>query len=210
LIIPTVYRSKLISFMTVPITPKPFDTLQQVADSSIDITSFGAFFRDILLQSSSDLQKKFGQEMIVNYNMTWAHEQVTNGRMCMLNAKDANDYLAASDFLMNRNSPDRIHVVRECMLPDLMSFGVQKHSPLKPYLDKEILRMSEGGFIEYQEKRALNSVVNSVKKKQSNQLATFTLESMQSAFFLYFAGILLSVFAFAAEHIYGHFMYRFQ
>ena len=205
LIIPTVYRSKLISFMTVPITPKPIDTLQQVADSSIDITTFSAFFKDILLQSTSDLQKKFGQEMIVNYNLSWAQEQVKNGQMCLLNAKDYIEYFAASDFLMDRNSPDRVHVVRECMLPDLMSFGVQKHSPLKPYLDKEILRMSEGGFIEYQEKRALNSVVNSFKKKQSNQLATFTLESMQSAFFLFFVGILMSVFAFAVEHIYVYF-----
>ncbi len=123
----------------------------------------------------------------------------------MLNSKDYIEYFAASDFLMDRHSPDRVYVVKECMLPDLMSFGVQKHSPLKPYLDKEIMRMSEGGFIEYQEKHALHSVVDSFKKKQSNQLATFTLESMQSAFFLYFAGILLSVFAFVAERLYVYF-----
>jgi hypothetical protein len=92
--------------------------------------------------------------------------------------------------------------MRECVFPTRSALGLQKHSSLKPYFDKEIYHLFESGIVEH--------ITSQWAKKQkkwdptkSTKLAAYSLDSLQGAFYLFGLGIALSFLAFLSEFMFN-------
>ena len=202
IVVPTYYKDEMISHMTLPVSPKPIDTLTELIDNPITKTSFGDFFKNSLLSSPDALQRRLGEQIVVIYNRSWALAQTESGGSCTESTLENLLYLTANELKPNSDGVARVHIVKECMMPTRLAFGVQRRSPLKPYLDKQILRLVEAGFGDHQGNLLpRRSSRSSPKRSEIEQLPAFSLKHLQGAFFLYGVGIALATAGFIGENL---------
>ena len=183
-IVPTVYRGGLISFMTVPSKPSPIDTLQELLDSPIQKTSFGDFFKNGLLNSPDLLQKKLAKQLVVNYNLSLSFEQLLTAPLVVQSSKDNLEYMKAKLYPPDHNG-ESVHLVKECLHPEAVSFGTQKDSALKPYLDKGLQHATEAGFVDHFKNSVYRKKTYTNKKQNDGKLVRFSLDMLQGAFILF-------------------------
>ena len=201
LIITTGYRSGLISYMTFPFTPPPVDTLQELVDSSLKKLIFGGFLKSILVNSSAyKLEMKLGNELIINYNLTEMYLSLVSGSTAVASNVDNLLYTAATLYPPTANGP-RVHLIKDSILPVQAAFGLQKGSQLKPYFDREIIRLIEAGIVDYHSNSFAKKIDKWNPKKEKCRI-TFSLNSLQGAFYLLGIGLLGSLLSFFAEVIY--------
>lgn len=201
-VIPTVYRSGLISYITFPYTPAPIDTIQQLVDSPLKKISWGDYFKTSLLDSNDPLHRKLGEQFVIATNLTQMFSLLETDSWAVMSNQGNLLYQASALFPPTSEGP-RVHLMRECVFPTRSALGLRKHSALKPYFDKEIYRLVEAGIVEY--------ISSQYAKKQkpwdptkSRKLAPYSLDSLQGAFYLLGFGIALSLLAFLSEVAFGY------
>ncbi|KAI9558989.1 hypothetical protein GHT06_015778 [Daphnia sinensis] len=201
-VIPTVYRSGLISYITFPYTPAPIDTIQQLVDSPLKKISWGDYFKTSLLNSNDPLHRKLGVQFAIATNLTNMFSLLETDSWAVMSNQGNLRYQAAALFPPTSDGP-RVHLMTECVFPTRSALGLQKGSSLKPYFDKEIYRLVEAGIVEH--------ISSQFAKKQkpwdptkSRKLAAYSLDSLQGAFYLLGLGIALSFLIFLSEVIFGY------
>ncbi|XP_032793704.2 probable glutamate receptor [Daphnia magna] len=197
LILSTGYRSGLISYMTFPFTPPTIDTLQQLVDSPLQKVVFGFFFKSILMNSSNQLEKKIGEQLIPHYNLTGMFVSLETDSSAIQSSLNNLLYMAATMYPTTSAGP-RVHLIKENLVPAWVAFGLQKNSQLKPYFDKEIQRLIESGLVEHHRTTFAKRLVKWNPKKASDRIS-FTLDSLQGAFYLLGVGIVASIVVFTIE-----------
>lgn len=200
LILTTGYRSRLISYMTFPFTPPAIDTLQQLIDSPLKKLIFGSFLKSVLVNSSAyDLEKRLGEELIPNYNLTEMYLLLGSGPWAVQSNVDNLLYMAASLYPSTTAGP-QVHLIKDAILPVRAAFGLQKYSQLKPYFDREINRIVEFGLVDYHT-MTFAKKLDVWNPKKSNSRISFSLDSLQGAFYLLLIGSTISVLVFLGEFI---------
>ncbi len=202
-IIPTLYRSGLISFITFPYTPAPIDTIQQLADSSLHKISWGEYFKTSLLNSTDALHRRLGGQFAVATNLTHMFSLLETDSWAVMSNQGNLRYEVSTRFPPTSNGP-RVHLVNECVFPTRSAIGLQKHSSLKSYFDKEIYRIVETGIVEH--------ITSLFAKKQdkwdpqtnADKLVSYSLDNLQGAFYLLGFGLGLSTLTFLVELILGY------
>jgi hypothetical protein len=200
-IIPTLYRSGLISYITFPYTPDPIDTIQQLVDSPLQKISWGNYFKQSLSDSNDPLQRKLGSQFAIATNLSQMFALLETNSWAVMSNQGNLRYQAFTLFPPTSDGP-RVHLMRECVFPTRSALGLQKHSSLKPYFDKEIYHLFESGIVEH--------ITSQWAKKQkkwdptkSTKLAAYSLDSLQGAFYLLGLGIALSFLAFLSEFMFN-------
>lgn len=208
LILSTGYRSGLISFMTFPFTPPPIDTIQQLVASPLKKIVYDPLMKEILTNSNNSLQRQLGRQMITNDNLTYMFSLMDSGDWAVDANLDNLRYVVATQYPMTRSGP-QVHLMRECVFAMRAALGLQKESPLKPYFDREIQRLIEGGLIEYHRLRFAKKAVvwNPTASKQK---IAFSLDSLQGAFYSLALCVLASILAFIGEVMYTWIKTRFS
>ena len=208
-ILPTLYRSGLISYITLPFSPMPIDTLQELIDSNtLRPISWGLYYKTSLLNSTQSLEHKLGEKMMVATNVTNMFSTLESESWAIMSNQGNLRYEAAARFPTSSDGP-RVHLMKECVFPTRSGLGLQKQSSLKRYFDGGIIRLTEAGIVDH---------ITSVFAKKldewdphqahtGKQLAPYSLDSLQGAFYLWAMGIGLSMLAFIVECIFG---YHFQ
>ena len=201
-IIPTLYRSGLISFITFPYTPAPIDTIQQLTDSSLKKISWGQYYKTSLLNSVDALHRQLGDQCVVGTNVTEMFSLLETDSWAVMSNQGNLLYEVVARFPPTSNGP-RFHLVNECVFPTRSAIGLQKYSSLKAYFDFQISRIVETGIVEH--------ITSLFAKKQdkwdprvNGKLAAYSLNSLQGAFYLLGIGIGLSILAFLVELIVGY------
>jgi hypothetical protein len=197
LILTTGYRSGLISYMTFPFTPPSIDTLQQLVDSPLKKVVFGGFIKSILLNSTNELEKKIGQDLVPNYNLTGMFVSLESGSSAVQSNLNNLLYMAATMYPTTTAGP-KVHLIKENIMPAWVAFGLQKNSELKPYFDKGIQRLVESGLIDYHKTKFAKKIANWNPKKANDRIS-FSLDSLQGAFYLLGIGVVASIFVFVIE-----------
>ena len=202
LILTTGYRSGLISFMTFPFTPPAIDTVQQLVDSPLKITVYNSFFKDILLNSStSDLERRLSENLIPNYNLTEMYMLLGTNKWSVQSNLDNLRYMAATWYPSTAAGP-RVHLIREGILPVWAAFGLQKKSQLKAYLDKHIQLLIESGLVDFHSAEFAKKL-DKWNPKRGNDRVSFSMNSLQGAFYLLGLGNLISIVIFVGELIFN-------
>ncbi|KAI9559846.1 hypothetical protein GHT06_013853 [Daphnia sinensis] len=197
LILSTGYRSGLISYMTFPFTPPAIDTLQQLVDSPLQKVAFGGFFKSILMNSTNELEKEIGEQLIPHYNLTGMFLSLETGSSAIESSLNNLLYMAATMYPTTSAGP-RVHLIKENLVPAWVAFGLQKNSQLKPYFDKEIQRLIESGLVEHH-RTTFAKKLDKWNPKKANDRISFSLDSLQGAFYLLGVGIVASIVVFIVE-----------
>ena len=203
IVVPVFYKDEMISRMTVPASPRPINTLKELIEQPIGKTSFANNFKNLLLSSPNALQRQLGDQLVVNHNLTWSFSQLDTGDMCVGSGLENLQYVAATKFRPDAEGVERVHIMKECMMPSRIAFGVQRQSPVKYYLDKQILRLAQAGFVDYQESilRRRQSRTSCEKKLNAKRLQPFSVYHLEGAFLLYGIGIGLGLVCFVWENL---------
>lgn len=199
-IIPTLYRSGLISFITFPYTPPPLETIEQLVDSPFKKISWGEFFKTSLMNSTDQLQRKLGSQLAVATNLTNMFSLLETDSWAIMSNQGNLRYEIAAHYPPTTDGP-RVHIMRECVFPTRSALGLQKHSSLKPYFDREIYRIVEVGLVEHITSLFAKKEDQWDPRANSGKLVSYSLDSLQGAFYLWALGIGISTFAFLAELI---------
>ena len=197
LILTTGYRSGLISYMTFPFTPPSIDTLQQLVDSPLTKVVFGGFLKSILLNSTNELEKKIGQDLIINYNLTGMFVSLDSGTSAVQSNLNNLLYMAATMYPTTTTGP-KVHLIKDTIMPARVAFGLQKNSQLKPYFDKGIQRLIESGLIDHH-KTTFAKKLDKWNPKKADDRISFSLDSLQGAFYLLGIGVVASILVFVIE-----------
>jgi hypothetical protein len=184
--------------MTFPFTPPSIDTLQQLVDSSLKKLVFGGFLKSILLNSTKELERKIGEDLIPNYNLTGMFVSLGSGSSAVQSNLNNLLYMAATMYPTTAAGP-RVNLIKENIMPAWVAFGLQKNSQLKPYFDKGIQRLIESGLIDHHTTMFAKKLGKWNPKKASNDLISFSLDSLQGAFYLLGIGVVGSILIFAIE-----------
>ncbi|XP_059350103.1 uncharacterized protein LOC132087760 [Daphnia carinata] len=197
LILTTGYRSGLISYMTFPFTPPAIDTLQQLVDSPLKKASFSVYTIEALVNASSEIDRTLGAELIPHYNLTGMFVSLESGEWAVESNLDNLLYTAATMYPTTTTGP-KVHLIKDKILPSRVAFGLQKDSQLKVYFDKKIQHLIEAGIVDHL-KSVFAKKMDKWNPKKANSLISFSLDSLQGAFYLLVFGFALSTFIFVAE-----------
>ena len=197
-ILPTVYRSGLISFLTRPYFTPPIDTFQQLVESPIKKVMFTDFYKSVLLNSTDPYRRQLGQQLVTSHNMSHMLSLLDTGNWAMDSSLDNLRYVAGEN---NK----RLHLMKERLFSTRSSFGLQKDSPLKPAMDRVIQRLIEAGLVEYHRSANYgnNKKNDEIPESASNddRLVRFSLDNLQGAFYLLSIGVVIATLAFVTELI---------
>ena len=200
-IIPTGYRSGLISYMTFPFTPPPMNTIEQLVNSPLQKIIYGDLIKDILLKSTSQNQNKLGQQLVTNRNLTYMFTLMKTGSWAVDSSLDNLRYVATTQYPTTSAGP-QVHLMRECLLPMLAGFSLQKNSQIKTYLDRKIQILVQAGLVDFHRTQYAKKLADWNPKASSRQLRSFSLDNLQGAFYLFAVGITISIISFFFDLLY--------
>lgn len=197
LILTTGYRSGLISYMTFPFTPEAIDTIQQLVDSPLKKASFSVYTIEALVNSSSEIDRTLGRELIPHYNLTGMFVSLESGAWAVESNVDNLLYMAATMYPTTTAGP-KVHLIKDAILPSRVAFGLQKDSQLQVYFDRDIQYLIEAGIVDHL-KSVFAKKMDKWNPKKTNSRISFSLDSLQGAFYLIVFGFALSTLIFVAE-----------
>lgn len=111
-------------------------------------------------------------------------------------------YIADTLFLTTVDGP-RVHLIKESIVTFQGTFGLQKNFRLKPYFDRVIQRLIEAGITDYHNKIFAKDMVR-LNPKKANDRISFSLDSLQGAFYLFTFGVVVSTLIFILEVVCFH------
>lgn len=194
-ILSTAYRSGLISFLTYPITPPPIDTVQQLAQSSLNKIMFTDYYQKELINSSDPWRRQLGRQLIITHNLTGMYalldQEDEAANWAMDSSMDSLRYVAAGR--------PNLHMMKECLFPTLSSFGFRRNSALKIHFDRAIQRLIETGLIDYHRRRVLDGTGRKKQRINETSSSSFSLQDLQGAFYLLVIGWIVSVVILSTE-----------
>ena len=92
--------------------------------------------------------------------------------------------------------------MRECLLPMLAGFSLQKNSQIKTYLDRKIQILVQAGLVDFHRTQYAKKLADWNPKASSRQLRSFSLDNLQGAFYLFAVGITISIISFFFDLLY--------
>lgn len=214
LILTTGYRSGLISYMTFPFTPPAIDTLQQLVDSPLRKGVFGGFLKSILVNGSVfELERQLGEQLVPYYNLSQMYSLLETGSWAVQSNLYNLLYVAATLYPPSNTTHKypKVHLIKDAILPVQVAFGLQKDSQLKPYFDRVIYSLIESGLVSHHTMSFVSRMDNWNPSKKANDVRvsfSFSLDSLQGAFFLFGAGLTISILAFIVEIAFFTFQVR--
>lgn len=202
----TAYSAGFTSSLTYPRYSEPIWTIKDMIKQNVKISvkehvdeneeaSFKSFLnefvnpdvRSLANQFASDDSDKYSHARLVK---VWGGRYVTD-------TEDMDDY-----------SKTHYQVLRECIMQENIVFVLQRNSPFISFINKQIQRFIEHGFVDYWYKKSL---IESDMSYMSNFYTTYVEnirpkplhgKKLQGAFYLLNCGLLLSFIVFLAELMY--------
>nr|CAD7256880.1 unnamed protein product [Timema shepardi] len=171
ILVVTAYRASMTAILANPAPRVTIDTLDQLATNPISCGGWGEQNKDFFLTSLDTAGRKIGEKFEVIHDTNSALDKVSKGTFAFYDNIYFLQYASVKKQLLteqNKNSEDTVlntdqsdsvdrnlHIMRDCAINMPISIGLRKNSPLKPQMDKFILRMIEAGLI----KKWLNDVM---------------------------------------------------
>ncbi len=206
-IISSAYRSGFISFLTRPISPPPIQTIEQLTKSQLNKLIYNDYYIEILQNSSDPHRRLLGQQLIATLNVSYMFSLLGSGSCAVESTKDRLLYEADLHYSMkdqHKEDPP-FYLMNKCIFPTRSSFGLQKNSPLKPYVDRKILRFIETGLVTHHRSKFIKELRDfqrlSLPAASNKEIVSFTLNNLQGAFYLFTFGVGLSSMIFIFELI---------
>ncbi|XP_023328653.1 ionotropic receptor 21a, partial [Eurytemora carolleeae] len=194
------YKSGLTSVMTTQLKPKIINTIREVAQQSLPVSSFGNTFVGLANQSLDPSLQKIAENYISHYNFEEAFKNVSENKVIMAEGQTNLIYNKRKDFT-DKFGKSSLHIMRECLFPFAIALGLQKDSPYNQRLSTKIRQLKESGLIQYWRKIEFDKVGKSTIVNAKQQFSTQGLQQFQVPFLLYGLMIPLAIVSFMVEKI---------
>lgn len=200
-IISSIFQGSLVtSFSTITFYPD-MSTLEAVDKSGLPIsTNLEILHTD----NSSEIIRSLGQKQIISAGI-WSLKRAAHKRDVVgLERKSDAKFYILQKFINDDGTP-LLHIVPECVASYSVSFVVSKGLPFLHKFDYIIERLNEIGLTEKWYDDAVDQILHMGSKNVTRYYTehkVFSIYDVQTAFYLYIGGILLSCIAFIGEHLY--------
>ncbi|XP_068217695.1 glutamate receptor ionotropic, kainate glr-3-like [Palaemon carinicauda] len=209
----TLYRGSLIARITVPELSPALDTLEQLADSSIEwgmLDTYGSGYQ-LFRASTVPVYMKLFEKMHF-YNEQISMGLVLKGGYAFISWKTFFRNLIARDYT-NRNGETKVRIARQEFFPGGFGWAFPKDSPYKEKFDRLFQRLREAGLIRkwmrdlilLSASESTDSLTTSVEEEEEEDkgLQAFTVYHLQGVFFLMVGGYLLAGLFLIIEIFFG-------
>ncbi|KAI4499966.1 hypothetical protein M0802_004836 [Mischocyttarus mexicanus] len=160
ILVVVVYRASMTASLANPVAKITIDTLDQLARSSISIGGWSEESKEFFLQSSDSDSQKIGNKFQLIKDEKESIEKVANGSFGYYENEFLLRSIHTKKYILERNqeennTPDNgtynakhnLHIMKNCVINMPISLGMDKNSPLKPYVDLWVRRMMEVGLV---------------------------------------------------------------
>lgn len=203
LLLSFMYQSTLSGSAIIPKDSPDIDNMEELARSDLKIASFARYNRQItqffsdpvyrgiynpLLNKLIDCSIGDFNDLIKSFDRSYgfANKFHINMYLRRMYTKDSNVFY---------------HQVKQCPVPYLGVYGIQYGTPYKKHINFIIRQAQEGGIIEEWE-RANQISEQKMMGSGDGGLVRFSLVHLQTAFYLLFLGLTISILAFFGEKIF--------
>ena len=186
------YGGALKSILTITVYPPPVNTFDELttvikAENWKISTCCKALYRfwntydsniaDMMFVSNWG-NPNFLENAIKNVSFVATGEQRNGQQYALIDTQKTLKYGIHKFSLVDKNSQTDIHIMDQCYYYIPISFAIGKNSPLKEPINRKIVQLREGGFIN---KWMEDKVVIEVKQEARQDVA-FTIEDLMGAF----------------------------
>ncbi|XP_023290398.1 ionotropic receptor 21a-like isoform X2 [Orussus abietinus] len=207
------YRASMTAVLANSVDRITIDTIVQLAKSPIAVGGWGEDKKELFLTSNDVYAQKVGSKFELVTDEEEALSRVANGTFGyyenIYHLKQARTKRQILNDEQKKNASSRneahhldriLHIMQECVVHMPISVGLDKHSPLKPRVDKLIQRMVETGLIQ----KWLNEVLQSSKTEETQegtetQKMLVDLQNLYIGFVILAVGYFFSLFALISE-----------
>ena len=175
------YRSGLITNLSVPYIPKPIDTLKEASTYPAPIASFGDTFLKATRNSLNPHLQRLAENYIVHYNFGEAFKNVSEGKIIMGESRQFIDFNIRKHYT-DEFGETGMHVMKECLTPYRVAFGLSKGNPLTRPFGRVIQRLIEAGLVRKWMKDELDLIARLSEVKTEAEAKPWTLNELQGAF----------------------------
>ncbi|XP_015174946.1 PREDICTED: uncharacterized protein LOC107065607 [Polistes dominula] len=216
ILVVVVYRASMTATLANPVAKITIDTLDQLARSSISIGGWSEESKEFFLQSSDLDSQKIGNKFQLIKDEKESIEKVANGSFgyyeneFLLRSIHTEKYTLGKKQEENNTSDNRtsdmkhnLHIMKNCIINMPVSLGMDKNSPLKPYVDLWVRRMVEVGLVN----KWLSDVIypSHLTEKQQEKVsekALVNLHKLYGALVALSIGYFFSLITFLCEILY--------
>ncbi|XP_069987765.1 glutamate receptor ionotropic, kainate glr-3-like [Penaeus vannamei] len=193
----TVYRSNLKAMLIIPLVRLPFDTVKELADSSVPLyITHGSFLHQLIVETpASQPIGQLRKQMVAHRNVISQVNMLRSGKVAYAGLRLP--FLIYLNYDFAQTGKCMTYFFSERIFQSAsVSCGFPKGSPLKDKIDTIILRLKATGIINYLATRELTHVKACLLPVQNdvsiNNLQTLKLKDFYGIFIVYFAGMALS------------------
>ena len=197
------YCAKLISFLSFPTVPAPLDTHRELAETGVEVGSWGGTLGELMAASTSPWDRQLATRYIPNYDFDNALRRVFAQEYGYIENRNTLIYYIQK-YYTTKAGEKQLHIMDECFQNFMISVMLPKYSMLTDLFSRTILRVREAGLIPIWFQRSLDAVkselVDVVRgSTSSTKKSSLALDHMQGVFLLLLLGWVFSLLAFLVE-----------
>ena len=197
------YCAKLISFLSFPTEPAPIDTHRELAETGVEIGSWGGTLGELMAASTNPWDRQLATRYIPNYDFHNALRRVFAQEYGYIENRHALIYYIQK-YYTTKAGEKQLHIMDECFQNFMISVMLPKHSMLTDLFSRTIIHVREAGLIPIWFRWSLDAVKSELAdvvrgSTSESKKRSLTLDHMQGVFLLLLFGWVLSLVAFLAE-----------
>ncbi|KAL2720880.1 ionotropic receptor 40a-like [Vespula squamosa] len=160
ILVVVIYRASMTASLANPVATITIDTLDQLARSSISVGGWSNESKEFFLQSSDFDSQEIGNKFQLIKNEKESIEKVANGSFGYYENEFSLRFAHITKYALEKKQEENntqnnktsgvkhnLHIMKDCIINMPIALGMDKNSPLKPYIDLWVRRMIEVGLV---------------------------------------------------------------
>ncbi|KAL2721084.1 ionotropic receptor 40a-like [Vespula maculifrons] len=201
ILVVVVYRASMTASLANPVATITIDTLNQLARSSISVGGWSKESKEFFLQSLDSDSQEIGNKFQLIKDEKESIEKVANGSFGYYENEFSLRFAHITKYALEEKQQENntqniktsdvkhnLHIMKDCIINMPIALGMDKNSPLKPYVDLWVRRMVEVGLVD----KWLSDVIypSQLIEKQQEKMSEKALVNLHK---LYGALVALSI-----------------
>lgn len=197
------YQGKLSGTLIIQKDAPNFNTFEELATSELTFCSLERYHRQIAHFFRAERYAGKLEPIIkrmINVSVEQLYEKIRelNSSLAFANKYHINIHMKRK---LTKNSNIFYHQVEKCPIPYMAVYGLGYGSIYKTRIDSILRRAQESGIIEFWDRDLkVKEQITQSKLHAGNGNVPFTLEHLQTAFYVYCLGLIAALVVFISEH----------
>ncbi|KAF0303835.1 Glutamate receptor [Amphibalanus amphitrite] len=203
-----IYSDNLIANLTVPPSPAPLDTKQDLALSGVTVSGYGSMFGELLNASTNYWDCQLALKYEPTYDIHAALRRAYDHKGTYIVNSMSLAYLIRKYYTTASGEP-LLRIMRQCFGSFMVGIALPRRSFLTPLLNVAVSRLTEAGLMQHWSRSALRAVGRQLAvgeespdqpaRDAEGRLSRLGLEALQGPFLLLMMGWAAALLSLVAE-----------